>query len=179
MKVHRMHEEEALRFKAPPELAASELRRLRRRGLRAPKDHVIVEAMRLGLVVGPAALAFAGLIEARSLVFYYLGYFAMRWFAKYLKPRILNQFGPEEWRNKKPVQTEVIFDSYGFSSIAPLQEIRLAWGTVPVSKVGDGMIFRVGPELSVPVTEALLPDDWSMSRFEAAIAQWRSQGQDK
>ena len=170
-----MNEEHSLTLSASPELAARELRRLRRHGWRSPADHVVVEVARLVLIVVPATLWLAGLIGNSSLLGYLFGYFAMRWFQKYLKPRILLQFGPVEWRHRRPVEAELVFDSFGLRSVTPSQEIRLGWSKVPVSKVGDGMIFRVGPEMSFVVTTKLLPTDWTMSRFEAAITLWRTQ----
>ncbi|UWP94015.1 hypothetical protein K3X13_15160 (plasmid) [Aliiroseovarius crassostreae] len=170
-----MSETHPLRLTADPDLAARELRRLRRGGWRSPVDHVLVEALRSVLILVPAGLWVAGGISTESLLGFLAGYLAVRWFDKYLKPRMLHRLGPVEWRKKRSVEAELEFSASGLRSIAPAQDIRLGWSTVPVTKVGDGMVFRIGPELSIPVTDKILPDDWPMSRFEAAIMDWKTQ----
>lgn len=167
-------EDAPLRLTASPELAAAELRRLRFKGLRSPKDHVIVELLRMVLVIVPCGLWLMGYIGTPVVLGYMLGYFGLRWFEKFVKPRALARFGPRQWRSRAPEPAVIMFDSFGLHSLARAQEIRLGWSTVPYSKVGDGIIFRIGPEMSIPVTQSILPEDWTMERFEAAVDRWQA-----
>ncbi len=151
------------------------LKKMRRFGLGSPKDHLAVEGVRVVLVIVPMALVILGLIRFDHAIAAYCGYFALRWFDRYVKPALLKQFGPLFPANEITSPLTMVFDPNGIRSETTHGLVRANWSALPEPRsFRDGMIFRLAPEQSLVVAASHLPEGMTLETFASRVHAWRA-----
>ena len=154
--------------------ATRALRQLRRWGLRAPRDHVIVEGLRVVLILLPAGLLLLGMIPFPVFLAFFAGYFAHRWSERYAKPALLRRFGPRFAAAEDDGPLEMRFDAEGITSRSDRSTMRLDWTAVPAaSAYPQGVVIRILPERSLMIPASKLPPGMDPEAFAARTARWR------
>ncbi len=154
------------------------LKKLRRYGLRSPRDHLIVEGFRVLLLALPIILVGSEVISPEYALVVYCGYFASRWLDLFVKPTILRFFGPRLPINDFTSSMTLIFDEIGVKSDTENGLLRLNWQAVPAPRVfADGLILRIAPEQSLVVEATHLPEGISPQEFGKQINEWRAGAQ--
>lgn len=152
------------------------LKQLRRFGLRAPRDHVIVEGALVVLVLIPVALFWAEVILFDQAIAAYAGYFALRWFNMLVKPRLLVRFGPRFGASEATSTLTMTFGPEGVISESENSAVTLNWRAIPAAAeaFAKGVVLRIAPEQSLVVTADRLPDGMTPVAFAARLETWRA-----
>ncbi len=152
------------------------LRRMRRFGFGSPRDHLIVEGAKILLVCIPVPLVLAGSIRFDQAVAAYCGYFALRWFNRFIKPALLERFGPRLPTERGDYPLTITFNADGARSESAHARLDLPWRSVsPPQNFTGGVILRIGPEQSLVVAADRLPDGWTPALFSGQIEVWRKE----
>ncbi len=150
------------------------LARMRRYGLGSPVDHAFVELGRLAFFCVPVFLLFTEVILPREMLAFFAGYFFLRWFDRYLKPRILAATGPAAFRGRTESPITVQLDAYGVRSESNYGSLTLGWNDVPPPRVfRSGVLIRVYEEQSIAIDANLLPDGLTPDALGQKIRYWQ------
>ncbi|MCB2128505.1 MAG: hypothetical protein KDE03_05360 [Rhodobacteraceae bacterium] len=151
------------------------LRNLRRYGFASPVDHLAVEAARLSLLPIPVILTIAGTIRPDQALAAYVGYFALRWFNLFARPAIMRRLGPGFGQSAGGA-VEFTFGAGGLHSASKQMQLTVPWASIPPQRVRKaGVVFRIGPELAIPVSAGRLPPGWTPESFSEQVDRWRSE----
>lgn len=165
---------EEIRITFSPEEAVAALRTMRRSGLKNPKDHHIVEIGRLSLIVIPFLFLIFEKISESIFLAILGGYFVHRLYDRYVKPTVLTFFGPNEFLKQKNGTAELILSPDGLRGVGPTKELFLSWSHVAVSKLKNGIVFRIAPEQSTPIIEDWIPSGWTVESVNDQIIDWKN-----
>jgi len=164
-----------VRYKNQAE-AARALKKLRRFGLRSPRDHWIVAVVQVGLVMVPILLLGYDVIRPDHAIAVYFGYFGLRWFTVFLKPWILHRFGPKQLTAELASAQTLTLDATGVRCETEHSLLQMKWRAFPPPEVyQDGLILRIAPEQSLVVAASHLPDGISPRAVGARIQLWRTE----
>ncbi len=148
------------------------LRKLRGRlgGLRL-RDKLYVTAARLLIPFAALLLLIFGAISSDIFFAFFFGYLALDFFLDFIKPLILRQTMPEEFKDLIP--SNVKLSSNGISTSSQNGMSWMAWSRVPLPEVyKSGLVFRIAPELAIPFPTAEVGAD--PVEIAAAIKTWKS-----
>ncbi|EBA12051.1 hypothetical protein [Roseobacter sp. CCS2] len=151
------------------------LARMRKFGLGAPADHLAVEFIRVAFILIPGFLLIMNVIMPRDCIAFYTGYFFLRWFDRYAKPRILAATGPVAFRNRKPGPLTIQLDADGVSSQSNFGSLTLGWADIPPPRIfSNGVLIRVYDEQSLAIDADMLPDGMTPSALGEKIQRWQA-----
>ncbi|MFK7940480.1 MAG: hypothetical protein AB8B82_13955 [Roseovarius sp.] len=151
------------------------LNSLRRRGLRSPRDLLTAEAVRVGLVLLPIGLYLADVIRYQTAFALLIGYVVARWFDHVIRPRILSRVSPARLRWDQGGETVVRLDQTGLRLTTELTQLRVDWPAIEATRVGQGYILRIAPQLSVVFLDAWIPEGWNVDMVSRALSDWSGQ----
>lgn len=152
------------------------LKRLRKRGVRSPKEVLIAEALRVALVVLPFGLVLLDVIRVEIALAVLVGYVGARLYDKVIAPRLLTRLGPSRLQDARRADMAVVtLDSSGVRIIADALDSFLGWSRVEVTRVGPGFILRIGHQLSVVFADEWIPEGWTLEQVKHALSDWSGQ----
>ncbi len=153
---------------------ARALARMRRFGLGSPRDHLAVEFLRVAFFLIPLLLLFARVISPREFIAVFAGYFFLRWFERYLKPRILAATGPVAFKRRKASPLTIQLDPQGLRSESNFGSLVLGWADVPPPRVfQNGVLIRVYEEQSLAIDADFLPGGMTPVALAEKIRRWQ------
>lgn len=152
------------------------LNRLRRRGLRSPKEVLIAEGLRVLLICLPFALVLVDAIRVETAFALLIGYIVARFFDKKMTPYLFTWFGPDRLRVSGQNGVAVVtLDPRGVRMMGDAMDHFLGWSKVEVTRVGNGFILRIGHQLSVVFADEWIPEGWTVEQVRAALTSWSGQ----
>lgn len=156
----------------PADVAVREVRRLRKFGLKAPRDHVITSVIRILVLSLPVVLFLLNVFSARDVIVFLLGLGAIEVFNDFAKPSILTVFGPPEFKTQPDDDMAILIEDSGLSVKVGGKTAVFAWATVSVVPMPKAVIFRVGPERSVLILDVWLTADADFDCLLGDLETW-------
>ncbi|MCG3269438.1 hypothetical protein [Yoonia sp. I 8.24] len=127
------------------------------------------------IIVLPIALLFLGYIDSHILLGFASGYLAHRIFELKIKPYIYRKAAPHFALQIKSWPQQVTLDADGVHFKSRTSATWVSWAALPPPEVRkEGILIRVEPERTLPISKEDLPDGMPPHDLEAQILRWQS-----